>query len=57
MTCQWFSPGAPVSSTNKIDRHDITEMLLIAALSTISLSYQTKEKTTMGKIFNYKWTN
>jgi len=21
---QWFSPGTPVSSTNKSDRHDIT---------------------------------
>jgi hypothetical protein len=25
---QWFSPGTPVSSTNKTDRHDITEILL-----------------------------
>ena len=24
-TGQWFSPGPPVSSTNKTDRHDITE--------------------------------
>ena len=23
---QWFSPGTPVCSTNKIDRHDITEI-------------------------------
>ena len=23
----WFSPGTPVSSTNKTDRHDITEIL------------------------------
>jgi hypothetical protein len=27
---QWFSPGTPVSSTNKTDRHDITEILLRA---------------------------
>jgi hypothetical protein len=26
-TGQWFSPGPPVSSTNKTDRHDITEIL------------------------------
>ena len=26
--CQWFSPGTPVSSTNKIDRHDMAEILL-----------------------------
>ena len=24
---QWFSQGSPVSSTNKTDRHDITEIL------------------------------
>jgi hypothetical protein len=23
---RWFSPGTPVSSTNKTDRHDITEI-------------------------------
>jgi hypothetical protein len=27
--------GTPVSSTKKIDRHDITELLLKVALSTI----------------------
>jgi hypothetical protein len=29
-----FSPGTPVSSTNKTDCHDITELLLKVALST-----------------------
>jgi hypothetical protein len=33
---RWFSPGTPVSSTNKIDRHDITEILLKVALNTIN---------------------
>ena len=28
----WFSPGTAVSSTNKTDRHDITEILLKMAL-------------------------
>jgi hypothetical protein len=32
---QWFTPGAPISSTNRTDRHDITEILLKVALSTI----------------------
>ena len=32
---RWFSPGAPVSSTNKTDCHDITEILLKVALNTI----------------------
>jgi hypothetical protein len=27
-TGRWFSPTPPVSSTNKTDRHDITEILL-----------------------------
>jgi hypothetical protein len=34
-TGRWFSSGAPVSSTNKTDRHDITEILLKVALNTI----------------------
>jgi len=31
----WFSLGIPVSSTNKTDCHDITEILLKVALNTI----------------------
>jgi hypothetical protein len=31
----WFSPGPAVSSTNKTDRHDITDILLKVALNTI----------------------
>jgi hypothetical protein len=38
---QWFSLGTPVSSTNKTDRHDITEILLKVALNTLN---QTKPK-------------
>ena len=34
--CRWFSPGTPVSSTNRPDRHDVTEILLDMALNTIS---------------------
>jgi hypothetical protein len=30
------SPGTPVSSTNKTDRHDMIEILLKVALNTIS---------------------
>jgi hypothetical protein len=25
---RWFSPGIPVSSTNKSDRHDVTENIV-----------------------------
>jgi hypothetical protein len=35
---RWFSPGTPVSSTNITDRHNITEILLKAALN-LSLSH------------------
>ena len=32
-TGQWFSPVPPISSTNKIDRHDIAEILLNVVLN------------------------
>ena len=35
----WFSPGPPVYSTNKNDRHDRTEILLKVALNTIKQVY------------------
>ena len=38
VTCDRFSPSPPVSSTNKTDLHDITEILLKVALNTITLS-------------------
>ena len=34
-----FFPGTPVSSTNKIDHHDITEILLKVALNTLTLTH------------------
>jgi hypothetical protein len=33
---RWFSAGIPVSSTNKTDCHDITEVLLKVAVNTIN---------------------
>jgi hypothetical protein len=33
-----FAPGTVLSSANKTDRHDITEILLKVALSNISLN-------------------
>ena len=33
-TWQWFSPGTPVSSTNKTDHHNIAEILWKETLST-----------------------
>ena len=37
--CQWLATGlwfSPVSSTNKTDRHDVTEILLKVVLNTIN---------------------
>ena len=36
---RWISPGTLVSSTNKTDCHNITEILLKVALNTITLTY------------------
>jgi len=33
---RWFSPGTPTSSITKTGRHDIAEILLKVALSTIN---------------------
>ena len=38
----WFSLGPPVSSINKTDRHDITEILLKVALNTTTLNPSNK---------------
>ena len=38
-TCRWFSPGTQVSSINKTDQHDVTEILLKVALNTIILTH------------------
>jgi hypothetical protein len=43
-TGRLFSPGTPVSSTNKTDFHNITEILLKVALNTIN---QTKPNQPM----------
>ena len=36
--CQWLSSDIPSSPTNTTDGHDITEILLIVALNTITLN-------------------
>jgi hypothetical protein len=43
---RWLSPVPPVSSTNKTDRHNITELLLKVALITIKQS----NKQTNGNV-------
>jgi hypothetical protein len=49
-TGSWFSPGPPVSSINKTDRHDITEILLKVALNT------TKQTNTFHQSFWDSWS-
>ena len=39
-TGRWFSMGTRVSSTNKTDHHDITEILLKVAINTIIFDIQ-----------------
>jgi hypothetical protein len=38
---RWFSPGTPVSSTNKTDHYDIAELWLKVVLDTIALTPNT----------------
>jgi hypothetical protein len=52
VTGQWFSPGSPVSSTNKTDRHDITEILLKVALSTITMNIVVNQYVEDNIIYN-----
>jgi hypothetical protein len=35
VTGRWFTPSPSVSSTNKTDRHDVTEILFKVALNTV----------------------
>jgi hypothetical protein len=45
MAGRWFSPGTPVSSTNKIDHDDIAKILLKVALNTITLLWGFRNET------------
>jgi len=63
----WFSPGTPVSSINKTDHHDITEIFLKVALNTITPNPQlfflvqytirqnTVKKNVEKQLHNQKW--
>jgi hypothetical protein len=44
----WFSPGIPVSSTNKTDRNNIAEILLKVALNTITLTHNDEKSTQLS---------
>ena len=49
---QWFATSTPVSSTNKTDCHDITEILLNVALNNITTETTIKNTTTPNIIWN-----
>jgi hypothetical protein len=60
--CQWqvggFLQGTPVSSTNKTDCHDVTEILLKVALNTINsfwLSSKGVDWPTKYKVSGYTY--
>ena len=50
----WFSPGTHVSSNNKSDLHDITEILLKVTLNTID---PIQNEEAMAKLKNYIFSN
>ena len=47
----WFSLCPPISSTNKTDRHDITEILLKVALNTMKQIDKVNNYINVGKTF------
>ena len=49
---QWFSPGTPASSTTKTGCHDIAEILLKVALSTINQSEISLTRPTLIHTFS-----
>ena len=51
-TGQWFSPGPPVSSTNKTDFYYITEILLQVTLNNIKLN-QTNQSQSIWSIISF----
>jgi hypothetical protein len=51
-TGRWYSSDPPVSSTNKTDRHDLTEIVLKVTSNTIK---QTNKQTTSDIIEKIVW--
>ena len=49
---RWLSPGTLVSSTNKADRHDITEILLKVAISTIKQTNNCTDDNKMNPVID-----
>ena len=56
-TSQWFSPDIPVSSTNKTDCYDFTEILLKVVLNTITHTLSLNKKFYLCLIFLHTCTS
>ena len=54
-TCQFFSPGTLVSSTNKTDSHGITEILLKVALNIINQKKNFQNVVGVQSINSFDW--
>ena len=54
-TGRWFSPCTSVSSANKTDLHEITEILLKVALNTISQSWPKTQINKIDFIFSHSY--
>jgi hypothetical protein len=52
---RWFSPGTPASSTTKIGRHDIAEILLKVALKHQKSINQPTVKTTRYGLNSFRY--
>jgi hypothetical protein len=53
-TGRWFSPGTPVSSTNKTDGHDITEIFLKVVFKHQTSNGQMMDQTFVYAVHNIK---
>jgi hypothetical protein len=49
---RWFFPGTPASSTTKTGRHDIAEILLKVALSTIKIKSNIESRS--GEVYSIR---
>ena len=56
-TGRWYSPGSPVSFTNKTDHYDITEILLKVVLSTINQPKPSFWFLCVGSSYTFEDTN
>ena len=54
---RWFSPDTLVSSTNKTDRHEVTEIFLKVVLNIIAITHSDTFRATLFAIQKYNKEN